>query len=208
MSLSSQVKVRLAILASGSGSNAECIMRHFHKHPTVEVVWVGSNRKSAGVLDRAAAWDVPASAFNREACDDGTLLGELNSRKVDWVALAGFLLQIPADVVGAFPDRIVNIHPALLPDFGGKGMYGMHVHRAVRASELLRSGMTIHWVNAEYDDGAVIFQAEVELEAHDDAEKIAERVLELEHQYYAPVLEGLMIGWSERLADGAIKPNR
>lgn len=180
-------------------------MRHFTDHPTVEVAWVGSNRKAAGVLDRARRLGVDASAFSASACQDGSLLAELRARRIDWVALAGFLLRVPSDVVAAFSGQIVNIHPALLPDFGGRGMYGMHVHEAVKAAGVDRTGMTIHWVTEEYDEGAAVFQGEVEVLPEDDAAAIAAKVLALEHRYYPPVLEGLLVGWAERRADGTEK---
>ena len=205
MAEESKQPVRLAILASGSGSNAEAIMRHFVDHPDVEVAWVGSNRKQAGVLERAHGMGVPASAFSGKDAANGALLEELRERKIDWVALAGYLLMVPSDVVQAFEGRMVNIHPALLPDFGGPGMYGMNVHRAVKASGVERSGMTIHWVTEAYDEGAVVFQGEVELTAEDDADAIASKVLQLEHQYYPPVLEGLLVGWVERRSNGTKK---
>ena len=195
-------KARLAILASGSGSNAEAIMAHFAGHPEVEVAWVASNRKAAGVLERAERFGIPASTFTRAAMETGELLEALHEREVDWVALAGFLLQVPAEVVNAFSDRMVNIHPALLPAYGGPGMYGMNVHRAVEAAGEPRSGMTVHWVTEDYDEGAIVFQAEVELQPSDTAEEIAAKVLELEHQYYPSVLEGLIAGWSERRPNG------
>ncbi len=201
----SKPPIRLAILASGSGSNAEAIMRHFAGHPDVEVAWVGSNRKHAGVLERAQGWGVPASAFSGQDAANGGLLAELRGREIDWVALAGYLLMVPAEVVKAYEGRMVNIHPALLPDFGGAGMYGMNVHRAVKASGAERSGMTIHWVTEAYDEGAVVFQGEVELTPEDDAEAIAAKVLQLEHQYYPPVLEGLIVGWAERRSNGMKK---
>lgn len=191
-------RARLAILASGSGSNAEAIMAHFADHPAVEVAWVGSNRKGAGVLERAERHGVPVSTFSRQAMQDGELLRELADRRIDWVALAGFLVQVPADVVAAYTGRMVNIHPALLPAYGGPGMYGHHVHEAVKAAGEPRSGMTVHWVTEQYDEGAVVFQAEVDLDPTDDADQIAQKVLQLEHMYYPSVLEGLIAGWAER----------
>lgn len=198
-------RARLAILASGSGSNAEAIMAHFADHPAVEVAWVGSNRKGAGVLERAERHGVPASIFSRQGMKDGELLRELAERRIDWVALAGFLLQVPAEVVAAYAGRMVNIHPALLPAYGGPGMYGHHVHEAVKAAGESRSGMTVHWVTEQYDEGAVVFQAEVDLDPADDADQIAQKVLQLEHTYYPSVLEGLIAGWAERLPDGQPK---
>ena len=177
-------------------------MRHFQDHPEVEVAWVGSNRSAAGVLERSRQLNVDASSFSAREASAGGLLRELKDREIDWVALAGYLLRVPGDVVSAFQNRMVNIHPALLPEFGGKGMFGMNVHEAVKASGANRSGMTIHWVTEEYDEGAVVFQGEVELNPEDDAPAIAAKVLALEHAYYPPVLEGLILGWAERKANG------
>lgn len=198
-------RARLAILASGSGSNAEAIMAHFADHPAVEVAWVGSNRQGAGVLERAERHGVPASTFSRRGMQDGELLRELADRQIDWVALAGFLLQVPAEVVASYAGCMVNIHPALLPAYGGPGMYGHHVHEAVKAAGESRSGMTVHWVTEQYDEGAVVFQAEVDLDPADDADQIAQKVLQLEHAYYPSVLEGLIAGWAERSPDGQPK---
>ena len=188
-------KVRIAILASGGGSNAECLMAHFAQGPgseVGEVVWVVTNRKDAGVRDHAQRHGIPESHVSRQAMNSGELLTELRERGVEWVALAGFLLRLPAEICETYPHRVVNVHPALLPLHGGKGMFGMHVHRAVHASGERRTGMTIHWVTPAYDEGDILYQGEVALAEGDSPEDIAGKVLALEHRHYPPILEGLI----------------
>ena len=170
-------------------------MTHFATGPgseVAEVAWVCTNRQAAGVRERAQALGVAESHLPKAAIADGALLHELQSRDIGWVALAGFLLKVPAEVCAAFEHRIVNIHPALLPRHGGLGMYGMHVHRAVHEAKDERSGTTIHWVNEAYDEGGILFQGEVALQPEDTPEDIAAKVLELEHRHYPVVLEGLI----------------
>lgn len=188
-------KDRIAILASGAGSNAEAILAHFEGQTAAEVaevVWVCTNREGAGVRQMATKFGVEESHLSRAEMANGALLEDLQSRKVDWVVLAGFLLKVPKEVCEAYEGRMVNIHPALLPKHGGAGMFGMHVHRAVKEAGDLVSGMTIHFVNEDYDEGDVVFQAEVDLAPEDAPEDIAAKVLELEHRHYAQVLEGLI----------------
>lgn len=181
---------RLAIFASGSGSNAESILRHFSDHPTIEVALIVYNRREAGVRARAERFDVPAEYIPREKWQDsGYILKKMNVCGIDFIALAGFLLLIPKYLVRAFPQRILNIHPALLPKFGGKGMYGSHVHRAVHAAGATESGMTVHIVDEHYDEGDIVFQVKTLLEKSDTPEDIAARVLKLEHLYYPSVIE-------------------
>ena len=200
---------RIAVLASGSGSNAEAIWNHFRGHPAVDVVWVGSNRMSAGVLARAEQAGIPHGVFSREAWGqgmEGPVGAALRQHEVDWLVLAGFLLHVPPSVIAAFGDRVLNIHPALLPDFGGKGMYGHHVHAAVysayQAGQTHHTGITIHRVNERYDEGPILFQARLEIHPEDSPESIAARVLALEHRYYPQVIESLvMTALREREAD-------
>ena len=195
---------RIAILASGAGSNTEAMLKHFAEGSgaeVAEVVWVCTNRKEAGVRAVAQRFGVEDSHLQKADIQAGALLEGLREREVDWVALAGFLLKVPGEVCEAFAGRMVNIHPALLPKHGGPGMYGMHVHRAVKEAGDRLSGMTVHLVNQDYDEGDIVFQGEVELAAADTAEDIAAKVLELEHRHYAQVLEGvirLAHGWDVR----------
>ena len=200
MTETTSTRARIAVLASGSGSNAEAILAHFTNGTGAEVgevVWVATNRKQAGVRERAARFGVAESHIPKAEMASGALLSELKSRNVEWVALAGFLLKIPGDVCAAFEGRMVNIHPALLPKYGGAGMYGMNVHRAVKEAGETVSGMTIHLVIEHYDEGDIVFQGEVDLVPEDSADDIAAKVLTLEHRHYPQVLEGLI-----RLAQG------
>lgn len=169
-------------------------MAHFAADSGVEIAWLGCNRISAGVFERAAKYGVPAEHFSRTELNDGTVAARLAALHIDWIALAGFLLKVPPSLVSAFTGRMVNIHPALLPRYGGPGMYGMHVHEAVAQSSDTESGPTIHWVTSEYDEGATIFQATAPLDPTDDASDIARKVLALEHRYYPEVLGSLIHG--------------
>ena len=183
---------RLAILATGSGSNAEKIMEHFAHSSKGKVVLVAANKTTAGVLARAQKFGVPTLTFTRPELEEGLLLEKLREAQVDWLILAGFLLKVPDALIRAFPNRMVNIHPALLPKYGGKGMYGHHVHEAVKAAGETESGITIHLVNEHYDEGKIIFQAATSLLPEDSAETIAAKVLALEHRYFAGVIESLL----------------
>lgn len=186
--------MKLAIFVSGTGSNARTIIDRFRAHPEdgVEVVLLVSNKANAGALVMAAERDVPTLVLKRDAFyHTEALLDDLSHFNVDFIALAGFLWLIPAYLVKAFPNRMLNIHPALLPDYGGKGMYGANVHRAVKANGETESGVTIHYVNEKYDEGNTVFQAAVRLDPDDTPEKIAERVLRLEHANYWRVIQSL-----------------
>ena len=178
---------RIAIFVSGTGSNARVMIDRFQHHPDdgVEVVLLVSNRAAAPALQMAAERGVPTLVLRRPTFyESEELLEQLAALRVDAIVLAGFLWLIPPYLVRAFPDRIINIHPALLPKYGGKGMYGQHVHRAVHAAGETESGITIHYVNERYDEGAFIRQERVPLEAGDGPEDIARRVLALEHRWY------------------------
>jgi phosphoribosylglycinamide formyltransferase-1 len=135
---------------------------------------------------------VPTFTFTRKEMDAGVLLAKLQEEQIDWVILAGFLLKVPDELIRSFPDRMVNIHPALLPNYGGKGMYGHHVHEAVKAAGDAVSGITIHLVNEHYDEGKIIFQAATAIAPEDSAETIGQKVLALEHKYFAEVIAGLL----------------
>jgi phosphoribosylglycinamide formyltransferase-1 len=180
----------IAIFASGRGSNAEKILEYFSNHPRIRVTLVLSNKAEAGVQEFAKQYGVPFVALKKaEFQDENKVLALLKDHNVDFIALAGFLLLIPGYLVNACKDRILNIHPALLPDFGGKGMYSMRVHEAVKASNAGISGMTVHLVNPRYDEGRILFQSAVKLDPEDSPEDIAGKVLKLEHKYYAKVIE-------------------
>ncbi len=183
---------RIAILASGSGSNAQRLIEHFAASAVAQVALVGCDQPSAGVLQRAWDLGVPSYLFTSVELRNGTVQRELQAHRIDLVVLAGFLRLIPADMVRAFPDRIVNIHPALLPKYGGRGMYGGHVHAAVIAAGDPESGITIHRVNERYDEGVVLFQARCPVLPDDVPETLAARVLALEHAHYPAVVEQLV----------------
>ncbi len=180
----------LAIFASGNGSNAEEIMRYFSNHPSVEVKLVLTNNASAGVLERARRFDVPSVVFDRATFNDqARFLKGLNEAGVTHIVLAGFLWLVPGYLIEAYRDRIVNIHPALLPLYGGKGMYGMKVHDAVRAAGEKETGITIHVVNEHYDEGRILFQARCTVDEGCTSEDIAGKVHALEYAHYPRVIE-------------------
>jgi phosphoribosylglycinamide formyltransferase-1 len=185
--------VRIAIFASGRGSNAERIINYFAGHPDIEVALIVTNKPDAGVLLHAAAHHIPAVVMTGRQLRAQIIPEEfLQCRKIDFIVLAGFMILIPAWLVNAYPHRIVNIHPALLPKYGGKGMYGMHVHNAVKAAGEHSSGITIHYVNEVYDEGAVIAQYDTTLHPTDSSLDIARKVQILEHRYYPEVIEGVI----------------
>jgi phosphoribosylglycinamide formyltransferase-1 len=184
------VKARIAILASGSGTNAEQIMLHFQKHDSIEVVLVLSNKADAFVLERAKKFDVPAKVFNRQQFrETGEVLSWLTENRISHIVLAGFMWLMPETIIRAYPNKIVNIHPALLPKFGGKGMYGHHVHEAVKAAGEKETGITIHLVNEKYDEGKILFQASTTLNSTDTPDSIAGKVHALEYKHYPEQIE-------------------
>ena len=192
---------KIAIFASGTGSNARKIADYFEGHSRIEVELILSNKEDAGVLKMATEKGIATSVFNRdEFYKSQSILTELQTRGISWLVLAGFLWLVPDYLIQAYPDRIVNIHPALLPKFGGKGMYGQYVHQAVKTAGEQQSGPTIHYVNEAYDDGATIFQAAVSIYPEDNAADIARKVLSLEHRYYPVVLESLILNQNLRPA--------
>lgn len=178
--------MNLAILASGSGTNAENIIKYFSKHSAIQVKEVLSNKKEAYVHNRAKNLGIPSSAFSKSDFRDSSFLERLAN--VDYIILAGFLWLIPEYLINAFPNRIINIHPALLPKFGGKGMYGHHVHTAVIEAGERESGITIHLVNEEYDRGEVLFQAKCEIENGETAESLAKKIHQLEYDHFPKVI--------------------
>lgn len=181
---------RIGILASGSGTNAEKIMEHFATSPLARVVLVASDNPTAGVIERAGRHGVPTAVWSRADFAAGEVpLAELRAAGVDYLVLAGFLRLIPINIIEAFPDRIVNIHPALLPAYGGKGMYGDRVHAAVIAAGERESGITIHRVNERYDDGAVIARFSCPVMPDDTPETLAARIHALEHRHFPETIE-------------------
>jgi len=183
-------KSRLVILASGSGSNAEAILNYFKGHSEIEVALVMSNNPQAYVLERAKKFDIPFKVFDRaEFNRDETMMKWLNEEKITHIVLAGFLWLIPDFLIRAYPHKIINIHPALLPKFGGKGMYGIKVHEAVKLAGEKETGITIHVVNEKYDDGEILFQNTCAVEEADSPTEIARKVVLLEHAAYPKVIE-------------------
>ncbi len=159
----------------------------------MNIALIASNKAEAPVLQSAADAGIDTFVINRDNFrHSDEFLSELKKRQIDLIVLAGFLWLVPENLVTAFNNRIVNIHPALLPKFGGKGMYGMNVHRAVKAAGEVGSGMAGHYENAKYDDGDILFQAKTDIEQDDTPEDIAAKVLALEHKHYAPVIEELI----------------
>jgi phosphoribosylglycinamide formyltransferase-1 len=184
---------RIAIFASGNGTNAERLFHHFKNHEKIEVSLVLSNNPSAYVLTRAESAGVASAVFNREQLKEGEVLDWLKKSEITHLVLAGFLWLIPDNLIKAFPNKIINIHPALLPKFGGKGMYGAKVHEAVKAANENETGITIHLVNEHYDDGAVLFQARTSIDSSDTPDQIAAKVHQLEYQYYPSTVEGWVL---------------
>lgn len=173
---------RIAIFASGSGSNAENIVKFFENDSFFSFPVIISNKADAFVHQRALKMGIPSVTFNKEEFIDGSQILELlHSYKIDAIVLAGFLLKVPDSIISNYPDQIINIHPALLPKFGGKGMYGDHVHRAVAAAGETETGITIHYVNENYDEGNIIFQASCKIDLTDTPESIANKVHQLEY---------------------------
>lgn len=181
--------VRVALFASGSGSNVENIFLYFKGHPDIEIVSVYCNNPQAYVLERARRLGLASHVFSRSEWKEGLVQKQLEAEKVDWIVLAGFLWLVPPDLVKAYPDKIINVHPALLPDYGGKGMYGHHVHEAVVANGEKESGITIHLVNEEYDKGAHLCQFRVQLEPGETPDTLAQKIHGLEKNHFPPVIE-------------------
>lgn len=180
---------KIAIFASGSGSNAENIITALANHPVITVDSVFCNVPDAYVLERARKLGVPAFVFNREELKDPEkILRKLRERQIDFIVLAGFLWLMPSHITTAYPRRIVNIHPALLPAYGGKGMYGQKVHEAVIAAGEKNSGITIHFVNDRYDEGSIIFQARCDITPDDTPQTLAQKVHVLEYRHFPQVI--------------------
>ena len=186
---------KLAIFASGSGSNAENICNYFAESSNVEVVLICTNKQDALIVKRAKKLNIPVLVFTKYELNNFIdLHKKLQSIGVDVVILAGFLLKVPSKMIDSYPNRIINIHPSLLPKYGGKGMYGMNVHNAVKENKETETGITIHYVNANYDEGAIIFQAKTALNENDSPETIAEKIHTLEQKYFSKIIEEVIIG--------------
>lgn len=188
--MTTENKSRIAIFASGSGTNAEAIIRYFKNDPHICVASVFTNNPDAYVINRAQNHYIPVFTFTRsDLYKTNKVLNLLYEQKADFIVLAGFMWLIPSHIVQAYHNRIINIHPALLPDYGGKGMYGDKVHRKVWENGEPETGISIHVVNEKYDDGKMLFQTRIPVERNDTPETIALKVHELEHQHYPEVIE-------------------
>ena len=181
---------RIALFASGSGSNVENIFKYFNTRKTLDFPLVLSNNEHAYVHERAKKLGIPSYFFTRKAFTEAKLVLDLLQKyAIDGIVLAGFMQKISQPLLDAFPNKIINIHPALLPKFGGKGMYGHHVHEAVKNAGETETGITIHYINENYDEGKIIFQAKCPVWPTDSAEDIAARVHELEYRHYPEIIE-------------------
>ena len=186
-------KYKIAIFASGNGSNAEAIMNYFKDNPYISVGALLTNNPTAYAIERAKKFGVLCKVFTKQDLAGTAVYNWLTSSGFSHICLAGYLLLVSEDLITAFPNRIVNIHPALLPSYGGKGMYGLKVHEAVKASGDTRTGITIHLVNTKYDEGEILAQKFVEIVPTDTPEDIANKVRELEHKYYPEVIESWIL---------------
>ncbi|WP_396139067.1 phosphoribosylglycinamide formyltransferase [Flavobacterium sp.] len=181
----------IVLFASGNGSNAEEIINYFKNSENAKVVAIFSNKADAKVLDRAKNHNIPSVVFSKAQLNEGFVLEKLQQFQPDLIVLAGFLLKFPESILKKYT-KVINIHPALLPKYGGKGMYGMHVHEAVLDNKEQETGITIHFVNEHYDEGEFIFQKAVNIENCNTAEEIAHKIHELEHQYFPEVIGKLI----------------
>ena len=187
------MKKRIAIFASGSGSNAQKILEYFKDNKFAEVSIILSNNPDAYVLQRADNFETPTHVFDREDFYKTDHVVELlKNLQIDFIVLAGFLWLIPSNLLHEFPNRIINIHPALLPSFGGKGMYGDRVHQAVLEAKEEESGITIHYVNEKFDEGEIIYQAKYKIEPEDNVELIRFKGQQLEHLHYPKIIENII----------------
>jgi phosphoribosylglycinamide formyltransferase-1 len=182
--------INVAIFASGAGSNAQKLIDHFRKHSQIKIALIVCNKPGAGVLTIAQNENIPSLLIEKEQFFRGNAyVDELKQHNVDFIVLAGFLWKVPVQLVKAFPQRIINIHPALLPNYGGKGMYGRFVHEAVIAAKETESGISIHYVDELYDHGQLIFQARCTIEAGDTPDSLAQKIHALEHEHYPVIVE-------------------
>ena len=183
------LKYKIVLFTSGSGTNAEKIVEYFKDHPFIQVVLLLSNNPNAFALERAKKYNVPTRVFSRQQFQGSEVLAWLQQYQITHIVLAGFLWLIPSDLIKAFPHRIINIHPSLLPKYGGKGMYGMKIHEAVVKDGEKETGITIHEVDALYDEGKILFQAQCSVEPTETPQQIADKVHGLEYASYPKVIE-------------------
>lgn len=183
---------KIAIFASGSGTNAENIIKFFKNNHLGIVVVVFTNNPKARVIERSQNLQIPVELFNKKDFNDGELLQKIKSFQPDLIVLAGFLLKLPQSIVDSYRNKIINIHPALLPKYGGKGMYGMNVHNAIVENKEKETGITIHYVDENYDEGKIIFQKKVIILSTDTAEIVAKKIHELEQRHFPSVIEDVL----------------
>ena len=186
----------IVLFASGNGSNAEEIIKFFKSNKEGSVVAIFSNKADAKVLDRAKNHNIPSVVFSKAQLNEGFVLEKLQQFQPDLIVLAGFLLKFPESILKEYP-KVINIHPALLPKYGGKGMYGMNVHKAVKENKESETGITIHYVNENYDEGAIIYQAKTALNENDTPETIAEKIHLLEERYFSRIIESVILEINE-----------
>lgn len=183
---------KILLFASGAGSNVENIIQHFKNNPDIIVVSVFTNNPNAKVLDKAKRHNIPTLIFNKEQLSGDFVQNKVSELKPDLIVLAGFLWKFPEHIIAEYPNKIINIHPALLPKYGGKGMYGMKVHQTVLDNQEKETGITIHYVNEHYDDGEFILQQKVNIEDCKTPEEIVAKIHKLEHQHFPEVVERLL----------------
>ncbi|MCL5127357.1 phosphoribosylglycinamide formyltransferase [Algibacter sp. L4_22] len=184
---------RIVIFASGSGTNAENLIKFFHNRENASVIQILTNNPHAKVLDRAKKLKVSALSFNKIAISQTEdVLDILKASKPDLIVLAGYLWKFPENILKAFPNKVINVHPALLPNYGGKGMFGMHVHNAIVNNKEKETGITIHYVNEHYDEGAIIFQAKCDVNETDSADDVAAKIHELEMEHFPKVINDIL----------------
>ncbi|HCS20435.1 MAG TPA: phosphoribosylglycinamide formyltransferase [Bacteroidetes bacterium] len=187
------MKIRIALFASGNGTNVQRIAEYFREHASIEVAAVYCNKPDAFVLTRARNLGIPHRIFSREELEEGEVMAMLIADHVDWIILAGFLWKVPDNILEAYPEHIINVHPALLPAYGGKGMYGHRVHEAVIANKEKESGITIHLVDEVYDHGDHLFQARVALDENETPDTLANKIHALEQEYFPLIIEKTLL---------------
>lgn len=183
---------KIIVFASGSGTNAENIIKYFSNSEIAKVVSVFTNNASAKVIDRAKNHQIPVEIFSKNELLERNVLQKIQKIDPDLIVLAGFLLKFPENIIEQYPNKIINIHPALLPKYGGKGMYGMHIHRAIVNNKEKETGISIHYVNENYDEGGIIFQANVALTDQDTPETVAEKIHELEQTHFPEIIHKIL----------------
>lgn len=185
--------IKIAVFASGNGSNALNLFQYFNQHPSITFVKIYCNNPKAGIIDKAKTHQIACRCFTKNEWNSGVITSELKNDKIDYIILAGFLWLVPSALINQFPNRIINIHPSLLPNYGGKGMYGMHVHQSIIKNKETESGITIHLVNEEYDKGKILYQAKVDLSMDETPESLASKIHFLEHKFFPVAVENYIL---------------